>query len=146
MVKWLFFFQKTEFLGPTGMLVDLLCWKTVGSSLPLEFIASMQWEASVGWNLSVCICNTESRYGWYLSSQHLRLDSADHNQSPSGSPFCYLFVSALEANPRIMAGGSVCLFSVAAHSVSLTTHFDLTSFHAIMVHFGNIHHEQREIP
>lgn len=45
-----------------------------------------------------------------------------------------------------MAGVSVCLFSVAAHSVSLTTHFDLTPFHAVMVHFGNIHHEQREIP
>lgn len=42
-----------------------------------------------------------------------------------------------------MAGASVCLFSVAAHSVSLTTHFDLTSFHAVMVHFGNMHHEQK---
>lgn len=38
------------------------------------------------------------------------------------------------------------LFSVAAHSFSLTTHFDPTFFHAVMVHFGNIHHKQREIP
>lgn len=43
-----FFFEKTKFQRPTGMLVDLLHWKTVGSSLSLEFVASMQWEASVG--------------------------------------------------------------------------------------------------
>lgn len=30
------------------MSVDSLRWKTVGSSLPLEVVASMQWEASVG--------------------------------------------------------------------------------------------------
>lgn len=66
--------------------------------------------------------------------------------SPPQALLSTLFVSTLEPNPRIVAGVSVCLFSVAAHSVSLTTHFDLTSFHAVMVHFGNIHHEEREIP
>lgn len=61
-------------------------WRSlsVGSSRALEEVASKRWQASVSWYVS--LCTTVGRYGEYLSSQHLKLDSTDQNNPPAGSP------------------------------------------------------------
>lgn len=105
-------------------------------------MASMLWEADLEWYLSQCICINESRYGWYLSSQHPRLDSTDHNQSPSGSTCCYF---SLHCNLTHVLHQVHLLFSVAPLSSSLTTPLLFTLFGTVMVHLGNIHYVQREI-
>lgn len=80
----------------------------------------MGWEATVGGYLSLCICITESRCGWYL--RHLSISdlTAPITISPlSGSPSCYLVLSVSQPNPYIIPGVSilVCLlFIVAPHS------------------------------
>lgn len=103
------FSQKPFFhSNNTDTLVDLKHSESVASSLALEVVASMQWETNVCWYLSLSVCTTVGRYGWYLSSQQLKLDSTDHNNSPAGFPSC-AFSLALQPNTCITPGAFLIL-------------------------------------
>lgn len=69
--------------------------------------------------ISVSLYHWEQIWLISLSSPHLRLDSTDHNQSPSGSPSSYLFFSLSQPNLYIISTRCICiflLFIVAPHS------------------------------
>ena len=113
---------------------NITCWKpilylhkrvtwltaldSVGSSLPLEVLASVQWEASVEWYLSLRIRITESRYGWYLC--HLSISDLTAPiiiTLPPALPPAICFSSTSQPNPRIIHQVYLCiLFSVAPQS------------------------------
>lgn len=101
--------------------------------------------------LGMCLslCTTVGRYGEYLSSQHLKRDSTDQNNSPRWFPSCAFFshCSQTQASRQVHS-----LFCVAPLLSFLTTtlFFLLTLFSHIngttrvyMVHY--IHYMQLEI-
>ncbi len=109
----------------------------------------MQWEASVGWYLSLCICITESRYGWYLCHLSISdLTAAIIISPPPALPPAICF--SLYRNLTRILYQVYLYFSVSGLVLHLTLHIlttplFLTLFRAVMVHFGNIHYMQREL-
>ena len=127
------------------------------SSIQLRSLINSSWGACVRAVGGQCGLISVSLYLYHweqirlisLSSQHLRPDTSDHNQSPSGSPFCYLFLSASQPSPCITAGVSVfvcLLFGVALSLFISEQHLSVFLFLcAVMVHCGNIHCMQRDL-